>query len=90
MQGGFVAAMLDAVMYSAVVARYIDVQAMPTLELKVSYLQPSRAGQFSATARVIKAGKSTVFIEAQLFNADGELTATGSSTARVFLARVER
>ncbi len=85
-QGGFVAAMLDATMYSAVVAKYIDVRAMPTLELKVSYLLPSKAGAFSVTARVIKAGKSTVFIEAHLFNADGEMTATGSSTARVFTA----
>jgi uncharacterized protein (TIGR00369 family) len=85
-QGGFVAAMLDATMYSAVVARYLGVQAMPTLELKVSYLMPSRAGEFSATASVIKAGKSTVFIEARLYNADGEMTATGSSTARVFAA----
>ncbi len=85
-QGGFVAAMLDATMYSAVAARYLGVQAMPTLELKVSYLMPSRAGAFRATATVIKAGKSTVFIEARLYNADGEMTATGSSTARVFAA----
>lgn len=85
-QGGFVAAMLDAAMYNAVVASYGKLLGMPTLELKVSYLSPSRAGDFHATGRVVKAGKSTVFIEAQLYNADGELTAIGSSTARVFAA----
>lgn len=83
-QGGFVAAMIDAAMYSAVAAGYREVRPVSTLELKVNYLLPSRAGEFSCTAKIVKAGKSITFIDAVLFAADGKLTATGTSTARIF------
>jgi len=82
-QGGFVAAMLDIAMYHAVMGSYENLKHMPTLELKVSYLAASRAGKFTAHATAIKAGRSIAFIEAKLTNADGEVTATATSTAKV-------
>jgi len=86
-QGGFVAAMLDAVMSHAVFTNIDDVIALPTLELKISYLAASLAGSFSAKGKIIRAGKSILFLEGELFNAQGELTATASSTAKVILAK---
>lgn len=86
-QGGFVAAMLDAAMSHAVFTHIDNVVALPTLELKVSYLAASLAGSFSAKGKIIRAGKSIVFLEGKLFNERGELTATASSTAKVILPK---
>ena len=86
-QGGFVAAMLDAAMSHAVFTNIDNVIALPTLELKVSYLAASLAGGFSAKGRIIRAGKSIVFLEGELFNEQGELTATASSTAKLILPK---
>ena len=86
-QGGFVAAMLDAAMSHAVFTNIKDVIALPTLELKISYLRASLAGPFSAKGKIIRAGKSIVFLEGELFNEAGELTATASSTAKVILPK---
>jgi len=86
-QGGFVAAMLDAAMSHAVFTHIDNVVALPTLELKVSYLAASLAGSFSAKGKIIRAGKSIVFLEGELFNEQGELTATASSTAKVILPK---
>ena len=88
-QGGFVAAMLDAAMSHAVYASIDNVIALPTLELKINYLAASLAGPFSATGIVVRAGKSIVFLEGKLFNEHHELTATASSTAKVILPKTK-
>ena len=86
-QGGFVAAMLDAAMSHAVFTNIDHVIALPTLELKISYLAASLAGPFSAKGFIVKAGRSILFLEGKLFNEQGELTATASSTAKVILPK---
>jgi uncharacterized protein (TIGR00369 family) len=80
-QGGMVAAMLDDVMSLAVGLDLEWGQISPTLELKVSMLNPARPGRILGTGRVIKRGKSVGFIEGELMSEDGKLLATGSSTA---------
>ena len=86
-QGGFVAAILDAAMSHAVFTNIDNVVALPTLELKVSYLAASLAGSFTARGEIVRAGKSIVFLEGRLYNEHGELTATASSTAKVILPK---
>lgn len=86
-QGGFVAAMLDAAMSHAVFTNIDGVIALPTLEMKISYLNASLAGSFSAKGRIVRAGKSITFLEGELFNAQGDLTATASSTAKIILPK---
>ena len=66
-QGGFVAAMLDAAMSHAVFGNIENVIALPTLELKISYLAASLAGSFSAKGRILRAGKSIIFLNRRLF-----------------------
>ncbi|MDP1625937.1 PaaI family thioesterase [Parvibaculum sp.] len=81
-QGGMVAAMLDDVMSLAVGLDLEWGQISPTLELKVSMLNPARPGRIIGTGQVIKRGKSVGFIEGELTDeASGKLIATGSSTA---------
>jgi uncharacterized protein (TIGR00369 family) len=79
-QGGFLAAMLDEAMSTAaIIASNVTMNA-PTLEMKVSFLRPLFVGKASAEARILKWGRSTCFIEAELFDPDGKLVAKASAT----------
>ncbi|MEY4782550.1 MAG: hypothetical protein RIR41_485 [Pseudomonadota bacterium] len=79
-QGGFIAAMLDEAMSTAaIIASNVTMNA-PTLEMKISYLRPLFVGKASAEAKILKWGKSTCFIEAELFDPDGKLVAKASAT----------
>lgn len=80
-QGGFVTAMLDAAMSHAAFLQDSEIVALPTLELKVSFLEITRAGAVTARGRVLKAGRRTVFLEGTLINSQGQLSAMASSTA---------
>lgn len=82
-QGGFVTAMLDAAMSHAVFASVEGVTGVSSLEIKTSYLEPTLAGKMTAVGRVRKAAYKTAFLEGELFNADGLLTATSSSVAKI-------
>lgn len=79
-QGGFIAAMLDEAMSTAaIIASNVTMNA-PTLEMKISFLRPLFVGKATAEARILKWGKSTCFIEAELFDPDGQLVAKASAT----------
>ncbi|MAT92072.1 MAG: thioesterase [Halioglobus sp.] len=83
-QGGFITAMLDAAMSHAVFAHIEGpIANVSSLEIKTSYLEPSRAGRLRAVGRVLKASYKTAFLEGQLYDADGLLTATSSSVAKL-------
>lgn len=79
-QGGFIAAMLDEAMgTAAIIASNVTMNA-PTLEMKISFLRPLFVGKATAEAKILKWGKSTCFIEAELFDPDGKLVAKASAT----------
>lgn len=82
-QGGFITAMLDAAMSHSAFISQPDILALPTLELKVSFLEVTRAGPVTAHGRVVKAGRSTVFLEGHLVNREGQVSATASATAKL-------
>lgn len=79
-QGGFIAAMMDEAMSAtAIIASNVTMNA-PTLEMKISFLRPLFVGPATAEARILKWGRSTCFIEAELFDPDGKLVAKASAT----------
>ena len=79
-QGGFIAAMMDEAMSTAaIIASNVTMNA-PTLEMKISFLRPLFVGKATAEAKILKWGKSTCFIEAELFDPDGKLVAKASGT----------
>lgn len=79
-QGGFIAAMLDEAMgTAAIIASNVTMNA-PTLEMKISFLRPLFVGAATVEAKILKWGKSTCFIEAELFDPDGKLVAKASAT----------
>lgn len=86
-QGGFITAMLDAAMSHSAYISHPDIIALPTLELKVNFLDVTRAGPVKAFGRVVKAGRSTVFLEGYLVNQAGKQSATATATAKMVRSR---
>lgn len=82
-QGGFLAAMLDDAMGPALFTLLEEGQFAPTLELKVSFLRPARAGTLVAEGRVLHRTKSVAFLEGSLTAEDGTPIATATATARI-------
>ena len=80
-QGGNVAAMLDDAMAFAIGLNLDWGQISPTLELKVSMMAPARPGRLYAVGWVVRRGRSVGFVEGALYDSEGVLLATGSSTA---------
>lgn len=82
-QGGFVTSMLDITMTHAAFATSDDVINIASLEIKTTYLEPTRAGRLRVEGHVIKCGYKIAFMEGRIYNAEGLLTATGNSVAKV-------
>lgn len=82
-QGGFITAMLDAAASHAAFALVDGVTALATLEIKVSFLEPSRAGVYRAVGIINRVGQSTAFLSGELYTEDGRLTAMATTTARL-------
>lgn len=80
-QGGIVAAMLDDAAEMACVADAGKRIFVATIEMKVSFLLPAKAGKLYAEGRVIKRGRMIAFLEADLFDGEGALLARMTSTA---------
>ena len=80
-QGGFAVAMLDVVLSLAAFVKLH--QWLPTVEIKCSFLAPAKLGTCIGEGRVIRAGRSLVFLEGKLWGADGELAAHATATASV-------
>jgi len=80
-QGGIVTGFLDEVMsFAAFMACDLNA-AVPTLEMKTSFLRPLMTDRARAKGRVVRLGSSVIFTEGWLYNADGVLCATATATA---------
>ena len=84
--GGYAATLLDTVMGCAVHSRLQAGQGYTTLELKVAYHRglTDSSGPVRAEGRVISLGKRAAFAEGKLFDKDGHLCATATTTCLVF------
>jgi uncharacterized protein (TIGR00369 family) len=80
LQGGFVTAMLDEAMAVAGIVAGQLAYAVPTLELKTTFLRPCSAGPVVAEGRVVRWGKSAAFLEADLYDSEGRHVARASSS----------
>ncbi len=81
MQGGFVAGFLDHVM-GAAHYRASDEQASGlNLDLNMVLLRPVHIGPLKGKGWVVKMGKRIVYLAGELYDTDGQLLATATSTA---------
>lgn len=80
-QGGFAVAMLDLPIS---LAGLLKLQRwLPTVEIKTSFLAPTRLGVCIGEGQIIRAGNSIAFAEGKLWGADGELTVHATATLSV-------
>ena len=82
-QGGILTAMLDNAMSFAALARFGEAFRVPSVEVKTSYISAARPGRLVGEGKVVRAGRSIVFLEGRLRDGAGALIATGSATALV-------
>lgn len=82
-QGGIVTAMLDAAMSHAVFVQQADVLGLSTLDIRVSFLEPSLAGRFTCRGSIRRGGYKIAFLEGELYDDAGTLTGTASATAKI-------
>lgn len=79
--GGILATLLDEAMAHAVLSALPPGRRCATVELSTRYLRPVRAGDaLAAEARVVKNGRTIVFVEAEIRNQDGQPVARADAT----------
>jgi uncharacterized protein (TIGR00369 family) len=73
--GGILAALVDLTADWALVSK--TGRGVPTIDLRVDYHRPAMPGDLRAVGKVIKFGSQVSVAEAQIFDADGKLLASG-------------
>lgn len=77
-QGGFAVSMMDVVIS---MAAFVKVrQWIPTVEIKTSFIAPARIATCIGEGFVVRAGRSVIFAEGKLWNADSELAVHATAT----------
>jgi uncharacterized protein (TIGR00369 family) len=80
-QGGFLSAMLDEALSIAGQVASGMTHVMSTLEMKTSYLRPALPGRLVARGHVQRLGRTVIFLEGELRDAEGKVCATATATA---------
>jgi uncharacterized protein (TIGR00369 family) len=76
--GGVLAAIVDVAADFAIAAKLG--RPVPTIDLRVDYHKAAMPGDITAEARVVRMGNQYSTAEAYLYNAEGELVASGRGT----------
>jgi acyl-CoA thioesterase len=82
-QGGFLTGMIDIAMANAALAKGRFAFAVPTLELKISFLEPVGPGDVVAEGRVLRWGGSVAFLEGDLKDQQGRLIVHATCTVKI-------
>jgi len=80
LHGGVLCDVADAAMGVAYASTLADAESFTTLELKINFLRPFRNGTLTATARVVKSGRTIGLAECDVTDAEGRLIARAMST----------
>ncbi len=73
--GGILSALIDIAGDYAVWSKFGV--GVPTIDLRIDYLRPARAGNLSAVGRVVKAGRTVSVADMELRDAASALVAVG-------------
>lgn len=76
--GGILAALIDLAADGALISRLGH--AVPTIDMRVDYHRAALPGDLTAKGRVVKFGKQFSVCEAQVYDAEGRLIASGRGT----------
>ena len=80
LHGGVLCDIADAAMGIAYASTLGDGESFTTLELKINFLRAFRNGTLTATARMVKAGRTIGLAECDVTDAEGRLIARAMST----------
>ena len=80
-QGGFLAAMLDATLGPALGATLGEAESAPTIDLQVQFLRPTKPGKLHGVGRVVRRGRDIAFLAGELRSAPGGAVATATASA---------
>jgi len=83
-QGGVLTAIADAAMGMAGMTVQEVGWANTTIELKINFIRPVVRGSVRAEGKVIKAGKTVIFLESTVHNSDGKVAARATSSVLAF------
>lgn len=83
--GGYAATLLDSAMGCAVHTHLQQGQGYTTTDLRISYIRAltTSTGPVRAEGRIIHVGRSTALAEGRIYDVDGKLYATGSTTCLI-------
>lgn len=79
-QGGFLGVVLDMAQTFALITRLDSGRVTMTLEMKVSFIDPSFGERYTVTARPMRWGRHVGHTEARLETGEGLLVATSTAT----------
>jgi uncharacterized protein (TIGR00369 family) len=82
-QGGFLTGMVDTAMAHAAMAKGSFANAVPTLELKISFLEAAGPGIVTAEGRVVRWGGSVGFLDGDIRDDKGRLVVHATSTIKI-------
>ena len=88
-QGGFLGAMLDTVVSSALLAVLPGGHFAPTLELSLKYLRPAPIGVVRGRGWVVHRGGTVAFLAGELYDPDDQVVTTATATARIVRPRTD-
>jgi uncharacterized protein (TIGR00369 family) len=88
-QGGFLTGMVDVAMANAAMARSKFAFAVPTLELKISFLEAVGPGSVFAEGRVLRWGGSVGFLDGDVKDENGRLIVHATSTVKIVRPRAK-
>ncbi len=78
--GGILCDIADAAMGMAYAAGLDEGETFTTLELKINFLKPVRAGKLTATGHVVKSGRTVGLVECDVTDDKERLVARATST----------
>ncbi len=83
LHGGVLASIADSACAVAAISTIFPDRYATTINLQVAYLKPVAAGRFRAVGRCVRAGKSVLFSQADVFDGKGALVCSASSQLMV-------
>jgi uncharacterized protein (TIGR00369 family) len=82
-QGGFLIAMMDDAMgFNCFISLGMEYH-QASIDIHTHFLRAVQYGRVEVESRVVRAGRSVAFLEAELFGPDGELSARASSSTKL-------
>ncbi len=82
-QGGFLIAMMDDAMGFNCFISLGMANRQASIDIHTHFLRAVQYGRVEVEARVVRAGRSVAFLEAELFGPDGELAARATSSMKL-------